>query len=99
MPKDLDADGHPSQMIASEVLNKVHQLDIPAQRTLLALMMSDGPARVLSEADIDKVIQKINRQTPTSDDLNYFCQSLANQALAFGCEDDVSVVLIWIRYG
>ena len=99
MPKDLDSDGNPSQLIASEVLDTVHQLDLPAQGTWLALMMSDGPARVLPASSLQKTLQKISRQTPSCEDLDYLCQSLANEALSSGCGDDVSVAMLWIRYG
>jgi serine/threonine protein phosphatase PrpC len=61
-------------------------------------MMSDGPARILSESSVLRAIDKLSQQTPSSDDLNYLCENLANEALALGCHDDVSVVLIWIRY-
>ena len=98
MPKDLNAQGHPSQMLASEVLDTVHQHDMPKQKVMLALMLSDGPARVLPSSSVTRAIGKINNQTPSSDDLDYLCQSLASEALDLGCHDDVSVVLIWIRY-
>jgi serine/threonine protein phosphatase PrpC len=99
MPKDLDGQGHPSQLLASEVLDTVHQHDIPKQKVLLTLMMSDGPARVLPESSVLRTIEKLSHQTPSRGDLNYLCENLANEALALGCHDDVSVVLMWIRYG
>lgn len=99
MPKDLDTDGNPSQLIASEVLDTVHQLDFPAQGTWLALMMSDGPARVLPTSSLQKTLQKISHQTPSTEDLDYLCRALADEALSSGCQDDVSVAMLWIRYG
>lgn len=99
MPKDLDTDGHPRQLIASDVLDTVHQLDLPAQGTWLALMMSDGPARVLTASVLQKTLQKISQRTPSSEDLDYLCQTLANEALSSGCQDDVSVAMLWIQYG
>ena len=99
MPKDLDTDGNPSQLIASEVLDTVHQLDLPAQGTWLALMMSDGPARVLPTSSLQKTLQKISHQTPSSEDLDYLCRALADEALSSGCQDDVSVAMLWIQYG
>jgi serine/threonine protein phosphatase PrpC len=99
MPKDLDANGHPRQLIASEVFDTVHQLELPAQGTWLALMMSDGPARVLPASSVQKTLQKISHQTPSSEDLNYLCETLAHEALSSGCQDDVSVAMLWIRYG
>lgn len=98
MPKDLDPQGNPSQMLASEVLDTVHQHDMSKQKIRLALMLSDGPARVLPASSIQLAIEKISHKPPTSDDLDYLCQNLANEALALGCHDDVSVVLIWILY-
>jgi hypothetical protein len=65
MPKDLDTDGNPSQLIAS----------------------------------LQKTLQKISHQTPSSEDLDYLCRALADEALSSGCQDDVSVAMLWIRYG
>lgn len=98
MPQDIDANGHPSQLIASEVLNTVHQHDVPVAPAWLVVMMSDGPARLLSDVSIDNALTRIGELTPSSEDLNYLCQCLANEALSLGCRDDISIVLVWVRY-
>jgi len=98
MPQDIDANGHPSQLIASEVLNTVHQHDIQATSTWLAVLMSDGPAKLLSEVSIEHALLRIGHDSPSSNDLDYLCQSLADEALTLGCRDDVSLAMVWIRY-
>ena len=98
MPQDIDADGHPSQLIASEVLNTVHQHDIPVASAWLVVMMSDGPARLLSDVSIDNALMRIGQLTPSPQDLDYLCQSLAHEALSLGCRDDISIALVWVRY-
>jgi serine/threonine protein phosphatase PrpC len=98
MPQDIDADGHPSQLIASEVLNTVHQHDVPVASAWLVVMMSDGPARLLSDVSIDEALMRIGQLTPSPEDLDYLCQSLAHEALSLGCRDDISIALVWVRY-
>lgn len=98
MPLDIDENGHPSQLIASEILHTVHQQDFPPAPTWLAVLMSDGPAKYLSDATIETALLRIGHNTPSANDLDYLCQSLADEALAAGCRDDVSLALVWIRY-
>jgi len=98
MPQDIDVNGHPSQLIASEVLNTVHQHDFPSTSTWLAVMMSDGPAKLLSDACVEAALRRIGQDTPSAEDLDYLCESLADEALSLGCRDDVSIALVWIRY-
>ena len=99
MPKDLDATGNPRQLIASEVLDAVHQHDLPAQGAWLALLMSDGPARVLPISSLNKTLHKVSKQIPSPEDLSYLCQTLAQEALSSGCQDDISVAMVWFRDG
>lgn len=97
MPRDIDAHGHPSQLIGSEVLNTVHHQFLSARVPLIVLMMSDGPANVLSESRLLGVLRNLGRQSPSSYDLDYLCTNLVNQAFDLGCRDDASVAMIWVH--
>jgi serine/threonine protein phosphatase PrpC len=98
MPRDIDERGHPRQLIGSEVLDTVHHRLLRAQGPLLALMMSDGPADTLTDRMIKDVLQSIQRQSPSSHDLDYLCQELVHDALNMGCPDDASVAMVWAHW-
>jgi serine/threonine protein phosphatase PrpC len=98
MPRDLDEQGRPKQLIGSEVLDMVHQHVLAAQGPLLALMMSDGPANILPDGLIKDVLRTIKRQAPSTHDLDYLCQQLVSEAHQLGCQDDASVAMVWTRW-
>lgn len=98
MPRDVDAQGHPSQLLGSEVLKEVHLRELGARGPLLLVMMSDGPGHVLGPAQLASSLSCLGRQMPSNADLDYLCQTLVSQALAQGCTDDASVALIWVDW-
>jgi len=98
MPRDIDPQGHPSQLVGSEVFVRVHSLMEPPQGRFLALLMSDGPANILSEAELLQSVRTLGRRVPSSHDLDYLCKTLAVLALQRGCQDDVSVAMVYIAY-
>jgi serine/threonine protein phosphatase PrpC len=98
MPRDIDAQGHPTQLMGSEVLNVIHHEHLPARGPLLVLMMSDGPANVLSKTDLYRTMKHLGRRRPSSADLDYLSAELTARALDLGCRDDVSVALIWVEW-
>lgn len=98
MPRDIDENGHPSQLLGSEVLYKAHCRRLPARGALVALMMSDGPANVLLDESVLLVLNTLGRHKPSCQDLDYLCRSLVNQALDLGCQDDASVAMIWLDW-
>lgn len=98
MPRDLDAQGNPRQLIGSEVLDTVHQQDLPARGPLLTLMMSDGPANSLSEGAVQGVLHSLKKQAPSAHDLDYLCRQLVDEALNLGCQDDASVAMVWTQW-
>jgi serine/threonine protein phosphatase PrpC len=98
MPRDLDNLGNPRQLIGSEVLDTVHHLALPARGTLLTLMMSDGPANILSDGMVQEVLRSLKRQAPSAHDLDYLCRQLVEEALNLGCQDDASAAMVWTQW-
>lgn len=98
MPRDVNEQGHPRQLIGSEVLDTVHHCQLAARGPLLTLMMSDGPANTLQDSAIKDVLRAIQRQSPSTHDLDYLCQKLVNDALNLGCQDDASVAILWTHW-
>tara|TARA_B110000503_G_scaffold82461_1_gene125806 strand:+ start:8408 stop:9091 length:684 start_codon:yes stop_codon:yes gene_type:complete len=97
MPRDLNADGNPFQLIGSEVLDCVHYSQVEKTGVHVALMMSDGPANAISDREIQKMLRLIGRNKPTQADLTYISKRLVQLAWRGGCKDDASVVTIWIN--
>lgn len=98
MPQDINAQGHPSQLVGSEVLDRVHLRQVPAEGRCLVALMTDGAAHVIHDQELCELLQPLGRQMPSADDLNYWCETLAHQALARGCQDDISVALVMVRF-
>lgn len=98
MPRDLDEQGHPRQLIGSEVLDTVHHRTLMPQGPMLALMMSDGPANTLPEGTLQNVLHTLKRQQPSPHDLDYLCQQLVDSTLDLGCQDDASVAMVWAQW-
>ena len=97
MPRDLDSFGHPSQLIGSEVCEKLHTHSMSVSELYCIAMMSDGPGLVLPNEYISKRLAVLGRTQPSHSDLQYVCESLAQEAQKRGCQDDISVALIWIK--
>jgi serine/threonine protein phosphatase PrpC len=98
MPQDINAQGHPSQLVGSEVLDQVHLRHVTAKGRCLVALMTDGAAHVIDEHELCNLLQPLGRQMPSADDLNYWCETMAHQALAQGCLDDISVALVMVRF-
>jgi serine/threonine protein phosphatase PrpC len=95
MPRDINEQGHPSQLLGSEVLDQIHQARLIGKGRYLTILMTDGVANTVSEAELIQIVSAVGRwQTPSSDDLDYLCQTLVILALDRGCQDDLSAVMI-----
>jgi hypothetical protein len=98
MPRDLDAHGHPSQLVGSEVCHTLHRCSLPAQGTYCVAMLSDGPGLMMPPEWIAQRLTTLGSKLPSKFDLDYLCDSMAHHALEQGCLDDTSVALIWLQY-
>ena len=98
MPRDLDAHGHPSQLVGSEVCHTLHRYTLPAQGTYCVAMLSDGPGLLMPPEWLAERLTTLGRKRPSKYDLDYLCDSMAQYALGLGCLDDTSVALIWLQY-
>ena len=97
MPRDLNAYGHPSQLLGSEMCEKLHMATLPMSGIYCMAMMSDGPGLVLPTAYVAQRLSVLGKTQPSAQDLNYLCVSLAEDAQQRGCQDDTSVALIWLQ--
>ena len=97
MPRDLNAHGHPSQLLGSEVCEKLNMATLPMSGIYCLTMMSDGPGLVLPTAYVAQRLSVLGKTQPSAQDLNYLCISLAEDAQQRGCKDDTSVALIWLQ--
>jgi len=98
MPRDIDVKGHPTQLVGSEVCERLHLRSFPPQGRYCAVLMSDGPGLVISEKQLRQRISVIGKERPNISDLEYLCQSLAQDASDAGCKDDISVAMVWAHY-
>lgn len=99
MPRDLNEEGHPTQLLGSEVLDQVHQAHFAPRGRFLAVLMTDGVANSLDDEEVFEVVAALGRLTPSAHDLDYLCQTLTGMALERGCHDDLSVVMIYAGFG
>lgn len=98
MPRDIDAMGHPTQLVGSEVCERLHIRNHPPQGRYCAVLMSDGPGLAITDKQLQERVSVIGRSNPNQNDLEYLCQSLALDALGKGCKDDISVAMVWAHY-
>jgi len=98
MTRDLDANGHPSQMVGSEVCNTLHISQLPAKGTYCVVMMSDGPGLLMNPTFVATRLSTMGSRQPSESDLQYLCVSMAEHALNRGCLDDTSVAMVWVKF-
>jgi hypothetical protein len=97
MPLDIDPNGNPTQLIGSEVCEKVHVRHLKVDAKWLLVFMTDGAAEFIQSGALGASLETLGRQQPSSDDLDYLCKDLSRQALDAGCRDDVSVAIVWFQ--
>jgi serine phosphatase RsbU (regulator of sigma subunit) len=97
MPLDIDPNGNPTQLIGSEVCEKVHVRHLKVEAKWLLVFMTDGAAEFIHSAALDASLATLGRQQPSSDDLEYLCKDLSRQAINAGCRDDVSIAMVWVQ--
>jgi len=98
MTRDLDTNGHPSQLAGSDVCNAAHLLELPPLGSYLLVFMSDGAGNYWAAGDLLDRLKIISTQYPSTEDLGYFCKTLAQHSLDLGSDDDVSVALAWCNF-
>lgn len=97
MPLDIDPNGNPTQLIGSEVCEKVHVRHLKVDAKWLLVFMTDGAAEFIHSAELEASLATLGRQQPSADDLDYLCKDLSRQALDSGCRDDISVAIVWFQ--
>jgi serine/threonine protein phosphatase PrpC len=95
MPVDVDAQGHPSQMVGSDVCEAVHVQEVGLRGCSLLVMASDGVSRMVDRQEVGRMVQVIGRARPSREDLQYLCEAVVRLALDRGGDDDASVAMVW----
>jgi serine/threonine protein phosphatase PrpC len=98
MPRDVDEKGHPTQLVGSEVCHTLHTRQHRPRGIYCAVLMSDGPGLVTADQHLAARMSLLGRSEPSPADLAYLCHSLALDAHAAGCRDDISVAMVWLKY-
>ncbi len=98
LPRDVDEEGNPTQLVGSEVCHTLHTKLHPPKGLYCAVLMSDGPGLVTVETHLQARVALLGRAEPSAADLDYLCHSLAMDAHAAGCRDDNSVAMVWLKY-
>lgn len=99
--RQVNAFGHPSQLIGAEVPISAIRLERSFSSTharRAAFLMSDGCGAFLLADDLLGVLSEIGGATPGVEDLNFYASELAHLAISRGSRDDASVVVTWFAH-
>jgi serine/threonine protein phosphatase PrpC len=92
-----DSNGHPSQLIGRGAYICPDIYSEECKGTSVALLMSDGVHRFTSTKNRVEVLKTIKSLKPSSEDLNFLAQTIADLALSNGSNDDISILILWMR--
>ncbi len=96
LPVDTNAQGHPWQLVGSEVCEQVHCASVPIPGSVAVLLMSDGVGAHVPSSEVARLLATLGRSRPSAADLRYLCESLVQAAVAAGSQDDASAALAWL---
>ncbi len=96
MPRDIDENGHPWQLIGSAVLEKVHHKQFSLNGSYCIFLMTDGAGNFLTERSFSRILNLINNEKPNPADLDYLSSDLVFEARSNGSSDDISIIILFI---
>ena len=96
MPRDIDLNNNPFQLIGSEVLENVHYQVFPTKKTWCIFMMSDGLGNFVDSSDLLERLSLLGDELPNENDLDFIANDLAKSAFIRGSKDDISVTVIFL---
>jgi serine/threonine protein phosphatase PrpC len=97
LARHKDPHGNPSQLIGAAVPIEPNCFEADLPGDVCVVLATDGAGDFLSEADFRQTLGLIGGEAPSPEDLNFLSQSLCEQALRNGSDDDISLCLIWRR--
>lgn len=89
--------GRPTQLIGAPLPVQPFWYETDEPGDWIVALMTDGAGDFLELADLVDQLQLLGRSQPSLSDLSFCAQSLSQTALARSSDDDISVVLIWMR--
>ncbi len=98
MPRDIDENGHPWQLVGSEVLKKINYKKFDKNGSYCIFLLSDGAGNFLTQKSFYRVTESIGENRPNSYDLNFFSLDLVREARNNKSYDDISVAIIYIDF-
>lgn len=93
---ELSESNNPSQLIGCNAYKEANISSFDFKKQSLVILSTDGLHRFIGINDRLKLINYIDKNIPTEDDLNYICQTLITSAIANGSNDDISIAAIWL---
>jgi serine/threonine protein phosphatase PrpC len=94
---DLNCDGNPNQLIGRDAYISPDIYSQDHSGKAIALLMSDGVHRFTSSNDRIEILKTLKSLKPSSDDLNFIAQAIADLAVCNRSKDDISILIIWMN--
>lgn len=98
MPRDLDKNGNPWQLVGSEVLEKINYKKFDRTGSYCIFLLSDGAGNFLPSKSYYRVTESIGDNRPRSCDLNFYSLDMVNEAKINKSNDDASVVILYLDF-
>ncbi len=96
MPRDIDSDDNPFQLIGSDVFKELHYQIFPQKNSWCIFMMSDGLGNFVDYNDLMESLSLFGDNFPNESDLEFIVNDLAKSALRRGSKDDISATIIFL---
>ncbi len=98
MPRDLNEDGNPWQLVGSEVLEKINYKMFDKTGSYCVFLLTDGAGNFLPEKSYNEITELLGENRPNSYDLNFFSTDLVLKAKKNKSCDDISVVILYLDF-
>jgi len=95
---DQNCDENPNQLMGRDAYLSPDIYSQDYSGTTIALLMSDGVHRFTSSKNRIKILKTLKSLKPSSDDLNFIAQAIADLSFSNGSRDDISILIIWMGH-
>ncbi len=97
IPRDLDYNGNPWQLIGSDVCELVHYTRLYRENVACVFLMSDGVGDFIKNSDIEKILNKKDIKKFNPSNLRKIVESLLSISGERGSKDDMSICMAFIE--